>query len=303
MTRRLHTRSERGQLLAIVAVSIVAMCACGAFVMDVGAWYRAQRATQSAADAAALAGAQKLPLDSSAAQALATEYADKNGGGLTEKTLSSNTFTNDQISTKVERTSPAFLARVLGITSVDMSATASARAWNMGAAKYAAPFGVINTEPMLNDCGGPCYGPSYYTELDLNRVGPGSFKILNIDGSQGGTGPATLEQWIRGGLSGLMNVGWYWGDTGAKFSSSNVKDAMESRVGSEILLPVYDQTTGNGANFEYRVIGWATFRLTGFEAQGNNAEISGYFVSVAWEGTPTESSENFFGAVVVKLVS
>ena len=106
------------------------------------------------------------------AQALATEYADKNGGGLTEKNLSSNTFTNDTISTKVERTSPAFLARVLGITSVDMSATASARAWNMGAAKYAAPFGVINTEPMLNDCGGPCYGPGYPTELELNKVGP-----------------------------------------------------------------------------------------------------------------------------------
>ena len=78
---------------------------------------------------------------------------------------------------------------------------------------------------------------------------------------------------------------------------------MASRVGSDMLLPVYDQTQGNGSNFEYRVIGWATFRLTGFESQGNNAEISGYFVSVAWEGTPTESSENFFGAVVVKLVS
>ena len=115
--------------------------------------------------------------------------------------------------------------------------------------------------------------------------------------------PRTLEQWILGGLSGLMNVGWYWGDTGSKFSSSNVKDAMESRVGSEILLPVYDQTTGNGSNFEYRVIGWATFRLTDFDAKGNNATLNGYFVSVAWEGTPTESTENFFGAVVVKLVS
>ena len=303
MTRRLHTRSERGQMLAIVAVSIVAITACGAFVMDVGAWYRAQRATQSAADAAALAAAQKLPLDTSGADALAVEYADKNGGGLTEKNLSSNTFSNDTISVKVERTSPAFLSQVLGITSVDMSATASARAWNMGAAKYAAPFGVIDIEPMLNNCGGPCYGPGYSTTLELHKVGPGSFKIINIDGSKGGTGGDTLEQWIRGGLSGLMNVGWYWGDTGSKFSSSQVKDAMQSRVGSDILLPVYDQTQGGGSNFEYRVIGWATYRLTGFNAHGNDAEISGYFVSVAWEGTPTESGSNFFGAKVVKLVS
>ena len=303
MTGRLNFKRERGQMLAIVAVSIVAMCACGAFVMDVGAWYRAQRATQTAADAAALAGAQQLPLNAFGAQALATEYADKNGGGLTETTFASQTFLNDTISTKVERTSPAFLARVLGLTSVDMSATASARAWNIGAARYAAPFGVIRTEPMLNLCSGVCFGSLYPTELDLNRVGPGSFKILNIDGSQGGTGPGTLSEWISGGLSGLMDIGWYWSDTGAKFSSGQVKDAMEARVGSDILLPIYDQTQGNGSNFEYRVIGWAGFRLTDFRAQGNNATLNGYFVSVAWEGTPTDSPANFFGAKVIKLVS
>ena len=95
-----------------------------------------------------------------------------------------------------------------------MSATASARAWNIGAAKYAAPFGVINTEPMLNDCGGPCYGPDYQTESILT----GSARARSRSSTStapGGTGPATLEQWILGGLSGLMNVGWYWGDTGA----------------------------------------------------------------------------------------
>ena len=81
MTQRLRTRGERGQMLAIVAVSIVALCACGAFVMDVGAGFRAHRATQSVADAAALAGAQELPLDVSGAQALAQEYGDKNGAG------------------------------------------------------------------------------------------------------------------------------------------------------------------------------------------------------------------------------
>ena len=86
-----------------------------------------------------------------------------------------------------------------------------------------------------------------------------------------------------------MNVGWYWGDTGGKFNSSQIRDAMTSRIGSDLLFPVYDQVQGNGANFEYRVIGWATYRLTGFDVAGNNTAISGYFVSVAWEGTPTES--------------
>jgi hypothetical protein len=99
-----------------------------------------------------------------------------------------------------------------------------------------------------------------------------------------------------------MNVGWYWGDPGAKFNSSEVKDALDARIGSDILLPVYDQVQGQGSSFQYNVVGWAGFRLTDYKFQGNGGEISGYFVSVAWEGTPTEDTENYFGAKVVKLV-
>ena len=47
----------------MLAVSVVALIACGAFVMDVGAWMQGHRATQAVADASALAGAQALPLD------------------------------------------------------------------------------------------------------------------------------------------------------------------------------------------------------------------------------------------------
>ena len=48
-------REEQGQMLAMLAVSIVALIAAGAFVMDVGSWFQSHRATQSVADASALA--------------------------------------------------------------------------------------------------------------------------------------------------------------------------------------------------------------------------------------------------------
>jgi hypothetical protein len=302
LQRLAQTREERGQMIALLAVSTVALIAAGAFVMDVGSWFRAHRATQSVADASALAAAQELPTSSSLATSQAQAYSSKNGGGVTQITFSSAYMTNDTIAVRADRTAPGFLARVIGINSVNVSADSVARAYNIGAAKFAAPFGVAKTEPMLNQCGGPCYGSGYSTTLDLERVGPGSFKILNIDGSQGGVGPDTLAQWIYGGLSGTMNIGWYWGDPGVKFNSSQVKDAMDSRIGSDILLPVYDQVQGQGSNFNYSVVGWATFRLTDYKFKGNGGEISGYFVSVAWEGTPTESTDNYFGAKVIKLV-
>jgi Flp pilus assembly protein TadG len=55
------TRAERGQILPIVAVALVALLGIAAFSIDVGYAYFAKRQLQSAVDAAALAGAQDLP--------------------------------------------------------------------------------------------------------------------------------------------------------------------------------------------------------------------------------------------------
>ena len=56
---------------------------------------------------------------------------------------------------------PGFLARVLGITSVNVRDDATARAWNLGSAKYAAPFAVDKAHPMLRARGCPCFRPDY----------------------------------------------------------------------------------------------------------------------------------------------
>jgi hypothetical protein len=301
LAKRLTLRDERGQMLAMLTVSVVALIACGAFVMDVGAWLQGHRATQAVADASALAGAQALPADTGTATAVALLYSTKNGGGVAggDIQFASNTFTSDTIKVKARRTGAGFLSRVLGISSVNLTADAEARAYNLGEATYAAPFGISKSEPFLSGGGCPCY--NVQTSFDLGKVGPGGFDVINIDGSKGGTGPGTLADWISDGLDQSMPLGWYYSDTGAKFSSSQVKDAMDARVGSVLLFPVYDAVQGNGSNLQYHIVGWAGFYMTGWTAHGNNATISGYLKHVAWEGLPSTSPTNYFGAVVVKL--
>ena len=300
-TRDLKHREELGQMLPMLTVSVVALIACGAFVMDVGAWIQGHRTAQAVADASALAGAQALPADTGTATTVALDYSTKNGGGVAggDIQFTSNTFTNDTIRVRARRTGTGFLARVLGISSVNLTADAEARAYNLGEATYSAPFGIAKSEPFLSGPGCPCY--FLQTSFDLGKVGPGGFEVINIDGSRGGTGPDTLSSWILDGLDQSMPLGWYYSDTGAKFSSSQVKDAMDSRVGSVLLFPVYDAVQGNGANLQYHIVGWAGFFVTGWTAHGNNATISGYLKHVAWEGRVTTSATNYFGAVVVKL--
>ena len=61
-------RCESGQAMVFVAFGLIALVGMAALVIDGGSWYRAQRQLQTAADAAALAGAQELPLEPALAQ-------------------------------------------------------------------------------------------------------------------------------------------------------------------------------------------------------------------------------------------
>ena len=67
-------RNERGQALVLTVVVLTVLLGMSAFVLDVGSWFRAQRATQSTADAAALAAAQELPESTGRASAVAAVY-------------------------------------------------------------------------------------------------------------------------------------------------------------------------------------------------------------------------------------
>jgi hypothetical protein len=297
-------RSELGQMTALMAVSIVALCAMGAFVMDVGSWFRAHRATQSMADAAALAGAQKLPASTAEAQALAQEYGDKNGGGISQIQFTSNTFPNDTIFVRGERVAPGFLSNVLGIASVNVGADAKARAYNLGSAQYAAPLAVWEGHPMISGGGCPCFGDQYQTTIELDTGNPslGAFKVINIDGSRGGIGDQTLVNWLTNGYEGYMGTGWHYSNPGAKFNPQAFEEAMLGRRDTELLFPVYDSVREQGAGFEYNVIGWIGFYVKNFISRGNGGEAQGYFSRVVWEGIPSNSGGNFFGATVVKLV-
>src|SRR4029078_927226 len=70
-----ETSGERGQVLPLVAIALVAFLGICAFSIDVGYAYYAKRQLQSAVDAAALAGAQDLP-NATLAFATAQEYGD-----------------------------------------------------------------------------------------------------------------------------------------------------------------------------------------------------------------------------------
>jgi hypothetical protein len=295
--------NERGQSLAMTVIFMVVLIGMCALVLDVGSWYRADRKLQANADAAALAGAQALPEDPAQAHVLALDYAERNDGGVDagDVTVSRGVVDNDTIAVEAERPAPGFFAAAFGLGSVDVRARAVARSGVPGSARWAAPIGVDHRHPMLAGSGCPCWKNP--TDLDLDKVGPGAFRILNIDGSHGGTSSATLGEWILHGLDAYMDLDWYYSDPGASFNSSHVRNALEGRFGTEILLPIYSEVRGNGSGFDYKVIGFAGFHVTGIQINGSKSKIFGWFERVIWEGILNETApENDFGARTIALV-
>ncbi len=295
-------RSERAQSLVITLVFMTVLIGMAAAVLDVGSWYRADRKLQANADAAALAGARELPENPAQAQAVALDYADRNDGGLESSGIKfrRTTTPNDTIEVLAERPAPGFFAKLFGLDSVQVRAKAVARAGVLGRAKWAAPIAVDWRHEKLQ-C--KCWGEQ--TTIDFEKTGPGAFRLMNIDSSRGGTGPQDIGLWIREGLNAWMDKDrWYYSDPGMKPNSSHIKGALTVRDESELLFPVYNAVRAQGAGFEYYVIGWAVFHVTGYTIHGaNDSKVHGYFVDMIWAGIQSETAgEPDFGARTVSLI-
>ena len=119
------------------------------------------------------------------------------------------------------------------------------------------------------------------------------------------SGPGTLAGWIQNGLNASMPLGNYYSDPGAKWNSAQISSALDSRIGTELLFPVYDKLIGTGANAQYEVVGWVGFHLTGHSEHGSTGTITGWFTTVVWQGIETHTTDGSvpdLGARTVKLI-
>ena len=309
-------RSDRGQAAVLTVVFMVALLGAVAMVLDVGSWFRAQRSTQSAAAASALAAAHELPDSPGAASGLAAEYLGKNGGGTTQVTFSSTVVANDTVAVKVTRQAPGVFSKLFGINSVDVHAAAKARAGGLDAAKWVAPITVNVDHPDLN-CGAshgrpvPCFGNPTQVELE-HLHGPGSgnaagsFALINLDDTNtGSAGASTIGDWIVHGYDHYMELGNYNSVPSAMFNDSHVKDSMAQRLSNDpvLLFPIYDRIIGSGQGAKYHVIGWVAFHVTSYNANGNTGTVNGSFEKVIWEGVQSQNGDNLnYGTTTIELV-
>ena len=208
---------------------------------------------------------------------------------------------NDSITVKVDKASPTYFTKLFGLDTVSIRAEATARSDQIGSPRWVAPITVNIKHPLLSGNGCPCFGVP--TKLPLDKRGaPGAFGLLDLDNGTG-NGSSTLGDWIDQGYDGYLPLGTYSSNTGAKFDSSDIDDALQSRIGTVLLFPVYDTLKETGTNAGYHVIAWVGFLLTGYDVQGNSGDLYGHFTEITWDGVPANANngEPNLGARVITL--
>ena len=147
----------------------------------------------------------------------------------------------------------------------------------------------------------PCFDQQ--TQLDLEKTGPGAFRLINIDGSKGGTSPDILADWMLNGYDGYMPLDWYFSDPGAKFDSSHIQSALDARIGTESSLPGLRRYAEAGLELRVRSRRLGRLPSDGLRRPGNSGKLDGYFTHVVWEGIQGErATDDDFGARSVALV-
>lgn len=263
---RRRCSEERGVALIVAAGSMIALTSAVALAVDVGMLTVARTEAQSAADGAALAGASALiesPDNASYARALAIRYAGDNSirgdaaavlpgdinVDLAARTVSVDVIRSDDRGNALG----TYFARIFGVNTVDITATATARASDAGGINCLLPLVVPDR---WAEGGGPGNDPdefnpddgdSYIPWMDASTDPP----TYNTDSFTGYTSDDIGTQITLKSNTGNgdYNPSWYYpwappGQAGGSDYRTNIRSCVDPTISYHVGMDV-DTEPGN----------------------------------------------------------
>ncbi|MCL6560134.1 MAG: hypothetical protein K6U74_15350 [Firmicutes bacterium] len=305
--------NQRGFTLVLVSAGMLALLGFTALVTDIGLLAVNRQQLVNAVDAAALAGAHELPVNTALARDTAVNYALLNGCSPDPPMVTADNNRQDtKITVTATRQVNYIFAKILGFNSGTVEARASAHVAGITSFKGAAPLAIpdqtfdFNTRYILKQ------GSNSETE---SHLGPGTYGALSL----GGSGAGNYEDNLKYGYGGKLRVGDIV-ETETGNMSNPTKRAIDYRIDlcghspectvssfdpgcSRILIiPVYKPNLiQSGQIKEIRIIGFAAFLVDRVTGQGNENYIEGYFIRMVAEGD-SSSGQTDYGLQGVKLV-
>jgi Flp pilus assembly protein TadG len=296
-------REERGSVLVVVAIALTAIFGLAALSTDVGRLYVMRQRLSAVADAAALAGGERLPADPTGAVNNAIAYLQKNNIDPARATIAL-TESNHKISVTIDDAVPMTFARIVGHSQEPVSSSATAWATPISGVYGAVPLGVARADWV--------YGQLVYLKMDASTgtVSPGNYQALAL----GRTGASTYESNLANGYPGWIRMG-NWIDTQTGNMATPTVRGVNTRISQDpystyttvkrqsprlVKVPILADYNVNGSG-QVNVVGFAMFFLEqGIDEGNEKGQIVGRFVKMMTEGEANGSAPDY-GLYAVKL--
>ena len=292
--------NESGQVIVIFALLMVALMGMMSLVIDEGSVYEVRRHLQTVADSAALAGAHELPESPDNAVQKAIEYAAINGVTITadnveiESTLAAN---DTIVVTAIDPDAPLYFAKVLGIESASVGASAKAIIAAPEELGGVVPFGVpeedwVPGEEYILKAGAPGHGGhGNFNALALDWRGANEYrenvkegastlyKVGDIVETEPGNMAGPTKQGVNARVSNYEN---YTFD-----SFGNLTYALPAPPGGYgllnsdsqfVMVPIIPELKDAFGRYEVEITGFAPFIITSVTG---NVEVHGTFLDKA----------------------
>lgn len=299
MTR---AQEPRGQILVIVAGGLVVLLLAVGLVIDTGLSFVVRRDTQNVADLASLAGTKVVAehyVDGgrTGSQVFAAVDANATANGCTDPCEWTAEYvaapaaaggeepvlgdvvnggsipaTAQGVKVTVDKPSPTQFMRIIGMNEVAVSAGGVA----LTASLPTAPPGLLLPIAM-----------SPHTDMEPGEIynltdgmdGPGNFGWLSWTGANAAN---ILSESVCTPDNPEITVPTYVPGNPGKKNRQDLRDCLQEYIdnGTTVLIPIWDGThPGNGNNAQYRIIGFAAFKLT-YRSQPAVDNIQGAFVEI-----------------------
>jgi len=302
---RLIPRAQRGQILVVFVLAMVAIIGVIGLAIDGGGAYAQRRDQQTAADLAALAGANDYLLGNNASQAMDRARAisaanDFTNAGSTSVDVAIDTSNGVELQVTIVSPHRNSFLGALGMPSWDVTTSATALSGFPDTAAGAGPF--IFSISAFDDDG----SPKYQTATDFGEtngdVPTGELDLAWTNYGTGNVNTTEVSEIITGAevVTEALTYGEYIGQHNNGNHNSLYGDVDTHLSGKEMPVAIVDA----GGNF----MGWATFHVNSASG-GSSKHINGYFLSsfVSAQTTVTTCANNacprYLGTYVLKLTN
>jgi len=280
------TADEHGAVMVFVAISLVALIGFMAFAVDFGRIYVERHQLQTGADAAALAVAADCAGGECGAYAANAElYADANAhdGAAWVRELDLDLGARKvRVGTATETAGGGnvfdmVFAPIVGFDGLTVGADSTV-AWG-------SPQSLTSLPLTFSQCEWQAFGGSAVSVDSLppavtGYAAAGTPKTIYFHGSHPDCHESSSGQDLPGGFGWLaaggqcqvdIDVGaWLLVDTGNSPSNGCNSSQLDAALGTIVLLPYFDDTTGTGSGGKYHIEGFGAFYLTGYYLGGGD---------------------------------